>query len=78
MKKNLKKLITVFCLTAFLCTGITAGAAMAEVLYDSGSGCFAWAAAAGTESSASLKNPEITAKPSGYESIKVSWKKVSG
>lgn len=74
----MKKFITGVCLTALLCTGITAGAAMAGVLDDSGSGCFAWAAAADTESSASLKKPEITAKPSGYESIKVSWKKVSG
>ena len=49
MKKNLKKFITGICLTALLCVGISAGAAIAGALDDSGSGCFAWAAAAGSE-----------------------------
>lgn len=78
MKKNLKKLLAGICLTALLCVGISAGAAIAGALDDSGSGCFAWAAASGSESSASLKKPEIQAKASGYEAVKVSWAKVSG
>ena len=77
MKKNLKKIITGLCLTALLCVGITAAATVTGLFSDSGDGCFAWAATSG-ESTVSLKKPEIKVKASGYESLKISWSKVTG
>lgn len=78
MKKNLGKIITGVCLTAVVCVGLAAGAAAAGWSDNVGNGFFALAASSDAESSSALKRPEIQVNASGYESLKISWKKVSG
>ena len=77
MKKNLGKIITGVWLTAVVCVGLAAGAAAAGWSDNVGNGFFALAASSDAESSSALKRPEIQVNASGYESLKISWKKVT-